>query len=339
MSAMKILKPKAKKIFVGLAALVAAFLLIFLTYAHTPIDQQKRTSLVEIPKGTGFVKIVDILQEKGLVKYRPLFYLLAILKGSARQIRAGEYEFVSNMTPADIINKLVRGQIKEYRITISEDISLREIAAKLAEYKLTTERNFLDAAFDPSLLASLDINAASAEGYLYPDTYRFDRTMNPSEMIKIMVSRFRKKVTSDMIEKAQQLGFTEAQFVTLASLIGKESGNREEKTLISAVFHNRLKKKMRLQCDPTAVYDLWSFSGTIKRSHLRRNSPYNTYVIDGLPPGPIANPGLDSFEAAINPANVSYLYFVSQNDGTHYFSSNLSDHNEASAKFQTLKRK
>jgi len=332
---------KIKKIILILTAVSCLSVLTVLIYAHTPVDRQNTILLVEIPKGTGFIKIVDILEHRGLVEVKPLFYILAVWKGAARQIRAGEYEFVSTMTPANIISRLVRGEIKQYKVAIIEDLALRDIAAKLAseDYKLVNEKAFHEVASDPVFLASLGIKAATAEGYLYPDTYLFDHSMSIKDIITIMVHQFRKKVTPEMVKKAEALGLTEIEFITLASLIGKESGNKNEKVLISAVFHNRLKKGMKLQCDPTAIYDLWSFSGGIKRRHLKRMSPYNTYVIDGLPPGPIANPGIDSLEAAINPAPVDYLYFVSRNDGTHFFSSNLTDHNVAVLKYQLAKKK
>ncbi|MBN1662991.1 MAG: endolytic transglycosylase MltG [Deltaproteobacteria bacterium] len=336
-----ILSLSIKKIVFIAAAVSCLFVLTILIYAHTPIDDRRIVSLVEIPKGASFVKIVDILDQKGLVEIKPIFYVLAIVKGAARQIRAGEYEFVSTMTPDHIIDRLVRGEIKKYKVIIREDLTFRDIAAILSadEYKLVSEEAFHAAASDPVLLASLGITAATAEGYLFPETYFFDHTMNARDIITTMVHQFRKKVAPEMIKKAEKLGLTEIELITLASLIGKESGNKQEKVIISAVFHNRLKKGMKLQSDPTAIYDLWNFSGGIKRSHLKRKSPYNTYVIDRLPPGPIANPGIDSLEAAVNPAPVPYLYFVSQNDGTHYFSSNLSDHNEAALKFQMAKQK
>jgi UPF0755 protein len=153
--------------------------------------------------------------------------------------------------------------------------------------------------------------------------------MSTRQIMKIMVSQFWKKVTPEMIKRAKDIGFNTHQFVTFASIIGKESGDDAEKTMISAVFHNRLRKKIRLQSDPTAVYDLENFDGKVLRSHLKRKSPYNTYIIKGLPPGPIANPGMTSLKAALNPAPVKYLYFVSKKDGSHFFSSSLNEHNQA----------
>ena len=142
-----------------------------------------------------------------------------------------------------------------------------------------------------------------------------------------------------MQKRAKDLGFNMQDFVTLASIIGKESGNSSEKPLISAVFHNRLKRKMKLQSDPTAVYDLENFDGKVRRRHLKRNSPYNTYIINGLPPGPITNPGIDSLNAALHPASVNYLYFVSKRDGSHYFSATLDMHNQAINNYRMNKGK
>jgi UPF0755 protein len=156
--------------------------------------------------------------------------------------------------------------------------------------------------------------------------------------MRIMVNQFWKKVTPEMIKRAEEMDMTPSEFVTLASIIGKETGYKEEKKFVSAVFHNRLKKGIRLQSDPTAIYDLKQYSYTVKRRHLDIDSPYNTYKINGLPPGPIANPGIDSLRAALDPAPVNYLYFVSNNDGTHQFSSTLIAHKQAVLKYQ-IKRK
>jgi UPF0755 protein len=185
----------------------------------------------------------------------------------------------------------------------------------------------------------LGIKAKSIEGYLFPETYKFDRSMSTRQIMKIMVSLFWKRVTPEMVKRAEEIGFNINQFVTFASIVGKESGNRPEKPMISAVFHNRIKKRMPLQSDPTAVYDLEDFSGKVMRSHLKRKSPYNTYLIRGLPPGPIANPGIDSLNATLNPAQVNYLYFVSKKDGTHQFSASLDMHNKAIKQYHNIKYK
>ena len=262
-----------------------------------------------------------------------------MIKNARQHICLGEYEINTLLTPLAMIDKLMRGEVKEHKVLIPEDFSMQEIVARLDSEKLINREIFFELARDKDFLKSLNINAESIEGYLFPDTYYFNRSMNTRQIMKRMVNRFWEKVTPEMIKKAQELGFNTQQFVTFASLIGKESGNDAEKPFISAVFRNRLKKKMRLQSDPTAVYDLDSFNGKVLRSHLKRNSPYNTYVIRGLPPGPIANPGLTSLQAALNPAPVKYLYFVSKKDGSHFFSASLNEHNQAVYRYSHLNNK
>lgn len=310
-------------------AIFFIFLVLLLNYSISSIDRKKVNVLVDIPTGSSFFEVTEKLSQAGLVKHRIFFYSLAIIKNARRNIRAGEYEINTSMTPLAMINKLMRGEVKEHRVLIPEDFSLQEIAARLESEKLINKEIFFELARDEEFLESLNIRADSIEGYLFPDTYNFNRSMNTRQIMKTMVNRFWEKVTPDMIKKAQGLGFNTHQFITFASIIGKESGNDAEKPFIAAVFRNRLKKRMPLQSDPTAVYDLDGFNGKVLRSHLRRNSPYNTYVIKGLPPGPIANPGVASLQATLNPAPVNYLYFVSKKDGSHFFSASLNEHNRA----------
>jgi UPF0755 protein len=340
-SEMKIFKRKKKHfVLLILAAVAIVYFALLINYSASAIDSKKNATLtVDIPTGSGFLKITEILNDAGLIKSRILFYSLALTKRAMRSIRAGEYEFNSAMTPSMMIDRLLRGEIKTYRVTIPEDFSVKEIAARLMEYKLIDEEDFFSLADDEDFLNSLGIKTESIEGYLFPDTYLLDRSMSTRQIMKLMVNRFWKKVTPEMIKRAEEIGFNLNELITLSSIIGKESGANSEKTNISAVFHNRLRKKMRLQSDPTAVYDLDKFKGKVLKSHLRRNSPYNTYVITGLPPGPIANPGIDSIKAALYPAAVNYLYFVSKNDGTHFFSPNLEMHNQAIYQYRLSKNK
>ena len=312
------------------------FLVLLINYSNNPIDKKNMTILVDIPTGSSFLKVTEILNKAGLIKSRILFYSLAIKKNATRSIRAGEYEFNTSLTPSAMIDKLLRGDIKKYRVVIPEDLSLREIAARLDDVKLIDKKVFFELAGDEDFLESLNIKADSIEGYLFPETYYLDRSMSTRQIMKMMVSQFWKKVTPDMIKRAGELKLDIHKLVTFASLIGKESGDDAEKPMISAVFHNRIRKKMRLQSDPTAVYDLEDYNGKVLRSHLKRNSPYNTYLIKGLPPGPIANPGIDSLKAVLYPASVNYLYFVSKKDGTHYFSSSLDVHNQAINRYRYI---
>jgi len=305
-------------------------------YARTPIDPGKDvTVLVDIPTGTSFVNATKILSDAGLVKNRFFFYALVGVKRATRTIRAGEYEFSTCLSPSELVKKLIHGDIKSYRVVIYEDSSLRQIAARFKEYKLVDEKTFFELSEDPVFLSSLGVLGPSIEGYLFPDTYLFNRSMSTRQIMRSMVDRFWKKISPEMINQAAAKGLDPHQFVTFASLVGKESWKTGEKPLIAAVFYNRMSRGMPLQCDPTAVYDLKDFDGKILRKHYRRESPYNTYLIKGLPPGPIASPGLDSFQAILNPAKVDYLFFVAQNDGTHYFSRKLSDHIAATKRIRS----
>ncbi len=325
--------------FIVLAAATFLYAALMLNYSFRSINTKNVNVVIDIPTGASFWKSMEILDEAGLIKNRFFFYNLAVIKRARLKIRAGEYEINSLITPWQMINKLMRGDIKRYFVLIHEDLSMREIADILISKKLINKEMFFELATDKEFLESLNIKAESIEGYLFPDTYEFNRSMNTRRIMKKMVETFWKKVTPEMIQQAKSMGLNEHQFVTFASMVGKESATNFEKPLIAAVFYNRIKKGMRLQSDPTAVYNLDSFEGKVLRSHLKRKSPYNTYLIKGLPPGPIANPGLDSLKAVLNPEPVNYLYFVSKNDGTHYFSSSLDEHNQAVKQYISIKNK
>ena len=318
------------------AAISAA---VLVSYARLPMDSSGAGAVVvDIPPGSSFVRSSKILADAGLVKTRPLFFALARAKGVTKKIRAGEYELSRALSPSELIDKLVRGEVMKHKAVIKEDWTLQQIAACLKELKLVDENTFLKLAYDKKFLASEDILADSAEGYLFPDTYFFERSMTSRKIMKTMIDRFWEKIPPDMLKKAQERGLNTHQFVTFASIVGQEAGNTAEKPFIAAVFHNRLKKKMPLQSDPTTVYDLEGFDGKVLRRHYKRESPYNTYLIRGLPPGPIGNPGADSFDAVIKPADVDHLYFVARGDGTHIFTSTLSEHNKAVASVRNMSR-
>jgi UPF0755 protein len=333
-------KIKRKAFFtVSLAVPACIVIFWFFLYIHHPVNNASSITTVRIPPGVGFFKVVDKLEKAGLVHNETFFYILTLIKGAAGHLRAGEYEFSGNMTPLGIVNKLLRGEIKICKVTIPEDLNLKEIAAHLAELRLVDEERFLALAKDKAFLKSLNIEGDSAEGFLFPDTYFFDPATSPEQIIRRMVNQFHKVVSHEIISKASQMGMTMNELITLASLIGKETGCSEEKPLVAAVFYNRLRKGMRLQSDPTAVYHIAPFEGKITRRHLLLHSPYNTYLIDGLPPGPIANPGKDSLLAAVNPAKVDYLYFVSNSNGSHQFSTTLKEHNQAVVRYRLTKEK
>lgn len=323
-----------------LFALFVMIFFIFYDYVHAPVGdgEDDTTVIIEIPRGASFSATTDLLERHGFISNRKMFYVLAFVTGAPTHIRTGEYEFSGSMSPRDILNKLLKGEVKGYRIPVPEGFTVQQIASRLSAWRLVDEDRFLKLTVDDELLKSLAINGTSIEGYLFPDTYLLTKSMKEEEIIKFMVRHFRAAVTPDMIDRARQFGFSLEEIVTLASIIEKEGGLTEEKPFIAAVFHNRLKEGMRLQSDPTVIYGLKDFDGNLTKKDLRKRTPYNTYRINGLPPGPICNPGLDSIKAALNPAPIDSLYFVSKNNGSHHFSSDLNDHNKAVIKYQ-IKRK
>lgn len=219
-------------------------------------------------------------------------------------------------------------------ILIPEGLTMVQIAEIFGQQGLVDPHELLRLMKDPAFIASLGIKADTLEGYLYPDTYKFPRGIKPKEVITAMVEHLRQVYGPDLEARAQELKLTQHEVLTLASVIEKESGSNGEREEISAVFHNRLKKHIPLQSDPTVIYGLPSFDGNIHKKDLSSPSPYNTYRIAGLPPGPIANPGIQSIRATLYPSDSRALYFVSKNDGTHQFSATLEEHNQAVEKYQ-----
>jgi UPF0755 protein len=255
--------------------------------------------------------------------------------GVTGQVEAGEYELSTTMPPAIILRKLVTGDVVKYRITIPEGYTVRQIALYLQDEGIIEDHEqFLKLAFSAEFSAGLGIEGKSVEGYLFPDTYLLPKGVSAGEIIKTMVGKFKRVYEPDFARRAAELGMTERGVVILASIIEKETGLAEERPLISAVFHNRLKRGIPLCSDPTVIYGVPAFDGNLRKRDLERMTPYNTYLRRGLPPGPIANPGRSSILAALYPAAVEYLYFVSRNDGSHYFSTTLREHNEAVWQYQ-----
>ena len=289
---------------------------------------------VHIPRGTPFGQIVSLLDRNGLARSRILLRVMGFVTNASLRVKAGEYEFTRAMPPREILRKLVEGDVKKHPVVVPEGFTVRKIAARLAAEGLVEEKEFLRLAGDRRLLADLNIPAPNAEGFLFPDTYIFDREMDAAAIMKKMAAQFRVKVTAEMTDKAGEQGLSLVQWVTLASIIEKETGLKSEMPLVAAVFRNRLKNKMPLQSDPTVIYGIENFDGNLTRRHLERQNPYNSYLNRGLPPGPICSPGLDALRAALNPAPVKYLYFVSRNDGSHHFSETLPEHSRAVRKYQ-----
>lgn len=336
-----------KKIFLGgilaLVLLAWAVSLWWLVSVSVPSPAYPSETTVEfkLPPGTGFRRAAELLAESHLIPSARAFLILGYLRGASGRIKAGTYEFHLPVNATSLLDALLRGKIKLYQILIPEGFNMYQIAESLESSGITGREDFLRSARDPELLRGLGIEADSVEGYLYPDTYSFAPGLPPGLVIRTMVERFREMFIPIRDETAPQSSprFSEHDLVTIASLIEKETSVASERPLISAVFHNRLKRKMRLDCDPTVIYGMWEhFQGNLRRQDLERRNPYNTYRIHGLPPGPIANPGRDSLRAALQPADVPFIFFVSRNDGTHHFSTSLSEHNRAVRSYQQPER-
>jgi UPF0755 protein len=285
--------------------------------------------IVFIKPKTGVHEIARALQEAGVIRSGWAFLAIAYLQGSITRLHSGEYEFFVGMPLREVLRKLEAGRVISHQVTIPEGFNAQEIAQLLASEKLVDVERFLTLAQDPTLAQELGLEAPGLEGYLFPDTYRLTRGMGEEEILRIMVGRFRQVLPQDLADRAQAVDLDLHSAVTLASLIEREARLPKERPIISAVFHNRLRRKMPLQSDPTAIYGMPSPSRRITTADLQRKSPYNTYLTLGLPPGPIASPGLSSIVAAVSPAKVNYLYFVSKNDGSHAFSRTLEEHSRA----------
>jgi len=279
--------------------------------------------------------IAHLLKEERLIKNGLTFRVLAKVKGVEDRLQAGEYELSSSLNLSRILSKIEKGEVLAHPFTIPEGYNIRQIASVLEEKGLAEKERFVALAEDAKFISRFGIQAKSLEGYLFPETYRVSKGMNEEEIIELMVSQFNKAVTQKDRKRAEELGFTFHETVILASIVEKETSAAEERALISAVFHNRLKAKRPLQADPTVIYALGeTFDGNLRKEDLKIDSPYNTYRYRGLPPGSIGNPGKEAIQAALYPADVDYLYFVSRNDGTHKFSSSLEEHNRAVWKYQ-----
>lgn len=280
------------------------------------------------------MSVAELLTERRLISNPLYFRLMGQWSGKDQKIKPGLYIFHTAMRPMDILDMLVLGKIAQKEIIIREGISVREIAKILYQAGLGSEEDFKTAARDPIILHEFGIGAESLEGYLFPDTYFIAEGASSEDIIKQMVGRFKSRFNALIEEKEILSELSQREIVILASIIDKETASGDERTIISAVFHNRLRQGMRLQSDPTVIFGIPNFNGNITRKNLMTPSPYNTYLIPGLPPGPIGNPGEAALSAAMNPAEVDYIFFVSKNDGTHHFSKTLDEHNNAVNKYQ-----
>lgn len=304
-------------------------------WALTPLAPPAVVQL-EVSPGASLIQVANQLESQQVIRSALALRLLAKLSADSPTIQAGHYSFTDLASPQHILQRLQQGDVNQLRLTIPEGFTLRQIARRCAEVGLVEAEALLAAARDPRLLSALNIPASDLEGYLFPETYYFAQGVSAESILRTLFKEFERQV-SRLKESAVSPPLNRHQWVTLASIIQKESALVEEMPLISAVFHNRLRRGMLLQTDPTVIYALPEFDGNLTRQDLENSSPYNTYRHRGLPPGPIASPGFDALRAALFPAESDDLYFVARGDGSHEFSVTLNEHNRAVRTYQ-LKR-
>ena len=292
---------------------------------------------VEVPAGASPNAIGRRLAAAGVVRDLATFRYVLAKSGQARRLKAGEYRFDRPMKPAEVVDMMARGAVYLRPITFREGLTVKQMAALYEQAGFGPAADFITAAANAALITELDPEARDLEGYLFPDTYTLPRRSTAAELVTQMVSNFRSVATTELIARAKARGLSVRELVTLASIVEKETGKPEERPLVAAVYSNRLRIGMGLQCDPTVIYALeraGRYTGNLTREDLRFDSAYNTYRYAGLPPGPIAAPGRASLEATVAPADVPYIYFVSRNDGSHAFAATLDEHNRNVFEYQ-----
>ncbi len=285
---------------------------------------------VDIPSGLGVSAIGRRLVEAGVIKNDWAFRLAVWRRGATRTLKAGEYRFAGAMRASDVVDRLVAGSVFLRPVTFPEGLTIAEMAAVFEAAGFGPRATFVAAARRGTLVHAVDPAADDLEGYLFPETYNLPRDAGAELLVEQMAKRFLAVYDAPLRDAARARGLTTRQVVTIASLIEKETSRANERPLVSAVYQNRLRIGMGMQCDPTVIFALQRagrWNGNLTRENLQFDSPYNTYRYSGLPPGPIAAPGRASLAAAVAPADVSYLYFVSRNDGSHVFASTLDEHN------------
>ncbi len=307
---------------------------------NTPYEHNAAKKTITIEPGANTGTIISRLYNEGILEHEWPTRLWMRLFASSKRFKAGDYEFKSPISPREVITQLTKGSVATRQFTIPEGYNQFDVARVLAGLKLkepapASPESLLPLLKKTALINDLDSQATTLEGYLFPDTYEYTASVRREQLVEAMVKRFREVYTAEMQSRAEEIGVKTRQAVTLASLIEKEARVDSERELISQVFHKRWKMGTQLACDPTVIYAALlagNYRGKIYQSDLDRDSPYNTYKRAGLPPGPIASPGKRSLQAAVNPANTDYMYFVvdvTKNDGSHKFSAKSADHESA----------
>jgi UPF0755 protein len=316
----------------GLAALGAIGVIVAVR-PPPPLAQGSRT--VEVPASVGVLGIARHLAAQGVIRSQIVFVGLATLRGTARALKAGEYEVPQGAPLLAVLQLLETGRVKPHLLVLPEGFTIRELARQAEAEGIAPASDVIRVARSPQTAWSLGIEADSLEGYLFPDTYQVTKGMRVEEILGRMVQRFRDRAgTAEVVARARQRGLSLHQLVTLASIVEKEAALAAERPVIARVFLNRLRLDMPLQADPTVAYALAKEGRAPTREDLQIDHPFNTYRNRGLPPGPIGNPGRPAIDAVLEPANAPYLYFVAIDDRAHHFSTTLEEHNQAVARYR-----
>lgn len=335
----------------GLLGMMGAAVGIFGLYFYfknfaQSTEQVKQEIIVEVPFGSSVKRVCDILHEQGLIKDpRKFYWFLRLYRQDTSRMQAGYYVFDSDISHNNIAERLQTGRDQAFKLVYKEGESLCDLALALDKIKLVSPSDFERAMLSPEITDFIKVplgeqrlglknSTGGMEGYLFPDTYFFSKRDTAQSVIRKMHQRLLDKIGGEVLDRMNEQNISLHDVLTLASIIEKETGAAHERPLIASVYQNRLKLNMRLQADPTVIYGIKDYDGKIHKADLLAYHSYNTYKITGLPPGPIAAPGLESIKAVLWPASSNYLYFVSKNDGTHVFCENISCHNQAVQKWQ-----
>ncbi len=305
---------------------IAAFLVV-------PASTVPAERVVEVRQGMTLTEVSELLRREQVVANALYFRIVSRWTKTDKRLQAGEFALNTAMRPLAVLDVMTQGKNQvAHVVTIPEGVTIRQIGEILHAAGRADAAQFAVIVGDPALIE--ENGGTPLEGYLFPTTYTFVKGIAPIEIVRRMLTQFQTVYDDALQRRAEAIGFTRHEVVTLASIIEKETMQPSERVLVSAVFHNRLRQGMRLQSDPTVIFGLPQFNGNITRADLETPTPYNTYLINGLPQGPIGNPGRESLQAALYPADVDYLFFVAKGDGTHAFSRTLAEHNKAVAVYQ-----
>ncbi|MEW6103561.1 MAG: endolytic transglycosylase MltG [bacterium] len=331
----KKIKKKKSKLFLLLPILAIFVLLTALYDIYFPKDISGKPKTISIRRGLSAKEIANLLKNEGIIRNKYIFSSLIILKNKEKDIKAGDYEISPSLNMIDILSILTKGNKIKSCFTIPPGYNIYQIADMLYEKGFIDKKRFFNLCFDREFILKLGFSVNTLEGLLFPDTYCVSKGMKEEKIIGIIIERFKKVFKESDVRIAKKMGFSIYQILILASIIEKETSYYKEMPIISAIFHNRLRRNMRLNSCPTVIYSLFpNFDGNLKKEDLEISSPYNTYRHNDLPPSPISNPSISAIKAALNPASTDYLYFVSMNNGRHKFSKTLAEHNIAVSKYQ-----